>query len=461
MLHKYKLNIRGKKMARLFGTDGVRGIANIELDSILAYNLGRYGAYVLTEETHHKPRIAVGKDTRVSGDMLEAALVAGICSMGAEAVVLGVIPTPAVAYLTRNLNLDAGIMISASHNPFEYNGIKFFDGQGFKLSDELEDKIERLIKENGLKYPIGAEIGHRTDDRQSQREYIDFLKTTMSIDLSGIKVVCDCANGAAYETGPAVLRELGAEVHVIHDKPNGININVNCGSTHPEGLAKKVKELGAHVGLAFDGDADRLIAVDENGEIVHGDFMLAIFAKYLKSKNSLKKDTIVGTVMSNMGLDIAMRKEGVNLIHAKVGDRYVLEEMQKGGYVVGGEQSGHIIFLEHNTTGDGILTALQLLTVIKDTGESLSKLASIVTELPQVLINAKVANEKKNKYMDNKDVADAIFAIEKKMDGNGRVLIRPSGTEPLVRVMLEGENQDEINLYARDLADLIQNRLGV
>lgn len=448
-------------MARLFGTDGVRGIANIELDAVLAYNLGRYGAYVLTEATHHKPRIAVGKDTRISGDMLEAALVAGICSMGAEAVVLGVIPTPAVAYLTRNLNLDAGIMISASHNPFEYNGIKFFDGEGFKLSDELEDKIERLINENGLKYPTGTEIGHRTDDNQSQREYIDFLKTTTDVDLSGIKVVCDCANGAAFETGPAVLRELGAEVHVIHDKPNGININVNCGSTHPEGLAKKVKELGAHAGLAFDGDADRLIAVDENGEIVHGDFMLAIFAKYLKSKNTLKKDTIVGTVMSNMGLDIAMRKEGVNLIHAKVGDRYVLEEMQKGGYVVGGEQSGHIIFLEHNTTGDGILTALQLLTIVKDTGESLSKLASIVTELPQVLINAKVANDKKNKYMEDVEVASAIFDIEKKMNGNGRVLIRPSGTEPLVRVMLEGENQDEINIYARDLADLIQNRLGM
>lgn len=448
-------------MGRLFGTDGVRGIANKELDAVLAYNLGRYGAYVLTEATHHKPRIAVGMDTRISGDMLEAALVAGICSMGGEAVVLGVLPTPAVAYLTRNLNLDAGIMISASHNPFEYNGIKFFDGQGFKLSDELEDKIEMLVNENGLEYPVGSEIGHKTIDKESLREYIDFLKTTTHVDLTGIKVVCDCANGAAFEAGPTVLRELGAEVIVIHDKPNGININVKCGSTHPADLQKKVVEHGAHAGMAFDGDADRLIAVDEKGEIVHGDFMLAIFAKFMKARNELKNNAVVGTVMSNMGLDIAMRRESVNFIKAPVGDRYVLEEMQKGDYIVGGEQSGHIIFLEHNTTGDGILTALKLLAIIKDTGKKLSELASIVKELPQVLINAKVTNEKKHSYMEDKEVAEAITKIEKKMDGNGRVLIRPSGTEPLVRVMLEGEDQEEINSLAKDLACLIERKLGI
>ena len=447
-------------MGRLFGTDGVRGIANEELDSVLAYNLGRYGAHVLTEATHHKPRIAVGMDTRISGDMLEAALVAGICSMGGEAVVLGILPTPAIAFLTRKLNLDAGIMISASHNPFEYNGIKFFDSKGFKLSDELEDKIENLIEKDGLEYPIGSEIGHKTIDRESLREYVDFLKTTAHIDLKGIKVVCDCANGAAFEAGPTVLRELGAEVVVIHNEPNGVNINVKCGSTYPEDLQKAVLEHKAHAGMAFDGDADRLIAVDEKGEIVNGDFMLAIFAKFMKSRNELKNNAIVGTVMSNMGLDIAMKREGIELIKAKVGDRYVLEEMQSGGYIIGGEQSGHIIFLEHNTTGDGILTALQLLMVIKKTGKPLSELASIVKELPQVLINAKVVNEKKHNYMEDKDVADAILQIEQKMDGNGRVLIRPSGTEPLVRVMLEGENIEEITLLAKDLSKLIESKLG-
>ena len=447
-------------MGRLFGTDGVRGIANKELDSVLAYNLGRYGAHVLTEAIHHKPRIAVGMDTRISGDMLEAALVAGICSMGGEAVVLGILPTPAIAYLTRNLNLDAGIMISASHNPFEYNGIKFFDSKGFKLSDKLEDRIENLIGKNGLEYPIGSEIGHKTIDRESLREYVDFLKTTAHIDLKGIKVVCDCANGAAFEAGPTVLRELGAEVIVIHNQPNGVNINVKCGSTHPKDLQKSVLEHKAHAGMAFDGDADRLIAVDEKGGIVNGDFMLAIFAKFMKSRNELKNNAIVGTVMSNMGLDIAMKREGIELIKAKVGDRYVLEEMQSGGYIVGGEQSGHIIFLEHNTTGDGILTALQLLTVIKETGKPLSELASIVKELPQVLINAKVVNEKKLNYMEDKDVAEAILKIEQKMDGNGRVLIRPSGTEPLVRVMLEGENIEEITLLAKDLSKLIESKLG-
>ncbi len=449
-------------MGRLFGTDGVRGIANKELDSELAFNLGRIGAYVLTEETHHKPRIAVGKDTRVSGDMLEAALIAGICSMGAEAVVLGVQPTPAVAYLTRHLGLDAGIVISASHNPFEYNGIKFFDNKGYKLSDELEDRIESLLASphDKIANPVGAEIGKKVEIDNAVHGYIDFLKKTIDVNLRGMKIAVDCANGAAYIAAPSVLADLGAEIVVIHNKPDGKNINVDSGSTHPSRLQKLVVDTGAHVGLAFDGDADRLIAVDNKGRLVSGDHMLAIFAKHLKAKGKLSKDTIVGTVMSNMGLDIALKKEKCGLVKTAVGDRYVLEEMIKNGYNIGGEQSGHIIFLDHNTTGDGLLTALQLLAVVKESGKKLSDLASIMTELPQVLVNAKVKNENKNKYMEDREIAAMIANLEEKLDGCGRVLIRPSGTEPLVRVMLEGENETEIKEDASRLAKLIESKMS-
>lgn len=449
-------------MGRLFGTDGVRGIANKELDSELAFNLGRIGAYVLTEETHHKPRIAVGKDTRISGDMLEAALIAGICSMGAEAVVLGVQPTPAVAYLTRHLGLDAGIVISASHNPFEYNGIKFFDNKGYKLSDELEDRIESLLKspQNEIANPVGENIGKKVEIDNAVHAYIDFLKKTIDVNLRGLKIAVDCANGASYIAAPSVLADLGAEIVVISNKPDGKNINVDCGSTHPSGLQKLVLDTGSHVGLAFDGDADRLIAVDNKGRLVSGDHMLAIFAKHLKEKGKLSKDTIVGTVMSNMGLDIALRKEKCNLVKTAVGDRYVLEEMIKNGYNIGGEQSGHIIFLDHNTTGDGLLTALQLLAVVKESGKKLSDLTSIMTVLPQVLVNAKVKNENKNKYMKDKEIADTIADLEEKLDGCGRVLIRPSGTEPLVRVMLEGENEVEIKEDATRLAKLIESKMA-
>lgn len=449
-------------MGRLFGTDGVRGIANKELDSLLAFSLGRIGAYVLTEETHHKPRIAVGKDTRISGDMLESALVAGICSMGAEAVVLGVQPTPAVAYLTRHLGLDAGVVISASHNPFEYNGIKFFDSNGYKLSDELEDKIEALLKnpENGIANPTGAEIGKKVEIDNAVHAYIDFLKKTIDTNMRGLKIAVDCANGASYIAAPSVLADLGAEVVIINNKPDGKNINVKCGSTHPEELQKRVVESGAHIGLAFDGDADRLIAVDNRGQIVNGDHMLAIFAKYFKEKGTLKNDAVVGTVMSNMGLEIALRREKCRLIKAKVGDRYVLEEMMNNGYNIGGEQSGHIIFLDHNTTGDGLLTALQLLSIIKETGKKLSDLASIMTELPQVLVNARVKNQNKGKYMEDEEIVLMIEELESKLKDKGRVLIRPSGTEPLVRVMLEGENEAELKEAAVKLANLIERKMS-
>ncbi|HPL99346.1 MAG TPA: phosphoglucosamine mutase, partial [Bacillota bacterium] len=306
-------------MGRMFGTDGVRGIANKELSPALAFNLGRIGAYVLTEETHKKPRIAVGKDTRISGDMLEAALIAGICSMGAEAVSLGVLPTPAVAYLTRHMGLDAGVVISASHNPFEYNGIKFFNGEGYKLSDQLEDRIESLMlnPENGIAYPTGADIGKKVEVDNAVHGYVDFLKKTIDVNLRGLKIAVDCANGASYIAAPSVLADLGAEIAVINNKPDGKNINVKCGSTHPEGLQKLVVESGAHIGLAFDGDADRLIAVDNRGNIVNGDHMLAIFARHLKGKGILKRDTVVATVMSNMGLDIAMKREKCNLVKTK------------------------------------------------------------------------------------------------------------------------------------------------
>ncbi len=449
-------------MRRLFGTDGVRGIANKELDSELAFNLGRIGAYVLTEETHHKPRIAVGKDTRISGDMLEAALIAGICSMGAEAVVLGVLPTPAVAYLTRHLGLDAGIVISASHNPFEYNGIKFFDSKGYKLSDDIEDKIESYLSNTAVTIanPIAGDIGRKNEIDNAVHSYIDFLKKTIDVNLRGLKIAVDCANGAAYIAAPSILADLGAEIVVIDNKPDGKNINLNCGSTHPGNLQKLVIDTGADVGLAFDGDADRLIAVDNKGKLVNGDHILAICAKHMKEKGTLKNDTVVATVMSNLGFNIAMKQVKVNVARTTVGDRYVLEEMIKNDYNIGGEQSGHIIFLDHNTTGDGLLTALQLLAVVKESDKKLSELAAVMTELPQVLVNAKIKNENKSKYSEDAEIAQAIKEVEGKLKDKGRVLIRPSGTEPLVRVMLEGENKTEIQEDANRIAELIQNKLG-
>ena len=447
-------------MGRMFGTDGVRGIANTELTAITAYNLGRAGAYVLTEGTH-KPKILVGKDTRISGDMLEAALVAGILSVGAEAVILGVVPTPTVAHLTREYNADAGIMISASHNPVEYNGIKFFDNKGYKLPDELEDEIQRVIESDfeGVPSPTGHDLGKSTIGVGALDEYIEFAKSTIPVDLKGLKVALDCANGACYEAAVKTFRELGAEVYVINDNPDGTNINENCGSTHPEELMDYVVRKKCDLGFAFDGDADRCLAVDEKGNLINGDVVLTLCAKYLKDLGKLKDDTLVVTVMSNLGLDIACKREGIKTIKTKVGDRYVLEEMVKEGYVLGGEQSGHVIFLEYNTTGDGLVTALQVASIRKRSGKTLSELAGIMKELPQVLVNAKVPNEKKNIYLEDEEIIESIKNIEKSLNGVGRVLIRPSGTEPLVRVMLEGENQAEIDKMAHDLAELILSKI--
>ena len=447
-------------MGRMFGTEGVRGIANKELTSQMAYNLGRAGAYVLTEGAH-KPKILVGKDTRISGDMLEAALVAGILSVGAEAIILGVIPTPAVAHLTRKYGADAGVMISASHNPVEYNGIKFFDNKGYKLPDELEDEIQRVIESGfeGVPSPVGADIGSSQVEVGALDDYIDFAKETIAVNLKGLKVALDCANGAVYKAAVRAFRELGAEVYIINDNPDGTNINEKCGSTHPEELMDYVVRKGCQVGFAFDGDADRCLAVDEKGNLVNGDFILALCGKHLKEINRLKDDTVVVTVMSNLGLDIAFKEMGINCLKTKVGDRYVLEEMIKGNYVLGGEQSGHIIFSKYNSTGDGLVTALQIASIVKKNTKPLSELCSIMKELPQVLVNAVVPNEKKNIYLEDKEIVDEIHRIESVLDGRGRVLIRPSGTEPLVRVMLEGENQEEIDKLAHNLANMILEKV--
>ncbi|MCI8790054.1 MAG: phosphoglucosamine mutase [Lachnospiraceae bacterium] len=446
-------------MARLFGTDGVRGIANEELTPWMAMQLGQAGAYVLTRQKEHKPTIMVGCDTRISGDMLANALMAGACSVGANCVYVGVLPTPAVAYLTQKYKVDAGVVISASHNPVEFNGIKFFDGNGYKLPDELEDEIELLMKNNmqGVNFPTGTAVGkvkYRTDARE---EYINHAIQAVPMNLEGTKIVVDCAEGAAYYTSIEALKELGASVVAIHNSPDGTNINSNCGSTHMAELQARVVYEKAQVGLAFDGDADRLLAVDENGEIVDGDQIMAIVGNYMRNQGKLKKDTIVATVMSNLGFFLMGEKEGIAIEQTKVGDRYVLERMKEIGASLGGEQSGHIIFLDENTTGDGLLSALHLLQVMVDTGRSLSELAGIMEVLPQALVNAQVANHKKEKYMEYPVIAEAIRKLEETFAGEGRVLIRPSGTEPLVRVMIEGKDRQVIQREAEKLANLIQD----
>ena len=446
-------------MARLFGTDGVRGVANEELTPLLAMQLGQAGATVLTKENEHRPTIMVGCDTRISGDMLANALMAGICSVGANAVYVGVIPTPAVAYLTKKYKVEAGVVISASHNPVEFNGIKFFDGNGYKLPDSMEDEIEALIRNGmqGVEFPTGSRVGkikYRTDARE---EYINHAVQTVPVDLSGMKIVVDCAEGASYYTSVEALRELGATVVPIHNMPDGTNINANCGSTHMEELQARVVFEKADVGLAFDGDADRLLAVDENGEMVDGDQIMGIVGVHMRDQGKLKKDTIVATVMSNLGFFKMGEREHLNMEQTKVGDRYVLERMREIGASLGGEQSGHIIFLDENTTGDGLLSALHLLQVMVDTKKPLSELAKVMTVMPQALINAKVPNHKKDRYMEYPEIAGAIEELDRKFAGEGRVLIRPSGTEPKVRVMIEGKYQKMIEEEARKLADLIQN----
>lgn len=446
-------------MARLFGTDGVRGVANEELTPMLAMQLGQAGACVLTREHDHKPTIMVGCDTRISGDMLANALMAGACSVGANCVYVGVIPTPAVAYLTKKYKVDAGVVISASHNPVEFNGIKFFDGNGFKLPDELEDEIEAMIKNGmqGVKFPIGSGVGkikYRTDARE---EYINHAMRAVNVDLTGLKMVVDCAEGASFYTSVETFRELGGEVVAIHNNPDGTNINANCGSTHMEELQARVVYEKADLGLAFDGDADRLIAVDENGKIVDGDQIMAIVGTHMKTQGKLKKNTIVATIMSNLGFFLMGEKNGIKIEQTKVGDRYVLERMREIGASLGGEQSGHIIFLDENTTGDGLLSALHLLQVLVETGKSLSELSKVMEVLPQALVNASVPNHKKESFMEYPEIAEAIRKLNERFDGEGRVLIRPSGTEPMVRVMIEGKDQKLIDSEAEKLAALIQD----
>ena len=444
-------------MSRMFGTDGVRGDAGTELTIELAMKLGQAGAYVLTKEQAHQPTIIVGCDTRISGGMLANALMAGICSVGANAIYAGVVPTPAIAYLTRKHKVDAGVVISASHNPMEFNGIKFFNGEGYKLSDELEDEIEALILNHMKDVPIptGSAVGKIEYRFDIKEEYISFIKRKASVDLSGLKIVVDCAEGAAYYTSVKALRELGANLVAIHTQPDGSNINANCGSTHMEELKARVVYEKADVGIAFDGDADRMLAVDEMGNMVDGDQIMAIIGNHMKRQGTLKKDTIVVTVMTNLGFSLMGKREGIHIEKTKVGDRYVLEHMIEHGFNLGGEQSGHIIFLDDNTTGDGLLSALHLLKVMTDTKQKLSELAGVMEVLPQALVNAKVPNHKKEHYMDYTEIAEAVQELETKFNGEGRVLIRPSGTEPMVRVMIEGKDQAVIEKEAGKLAQLI------
>lgn len=448
-------------MQRLFGTDGVRGVAGTELSCQLAYDLGRAGAHVLTDGAHH-PKILVGRDTRISGQMLESALCAGICSTGATVLLVDVMPTPAIAYLTRKYNADAGVVISASHNPMEFNGIKFFNSNGYKLSDEIEDNIQSIIEGNcsQVEVAIGAHVGKVKNMNHAEDDYVDYLMSLNKIDLSGIKVAIDCANGAASNVAPKLFDRLNMDYVAIFDHPNGININENCGSTHMDSLKALVKDTQCDIGIAFDGDADRMLAVDENGELIDGDQILAICGKEMMKDNALKSNTIVATVMSNLGLSIFAKEHGINIETTKVGDRYVLENMVENGFNLGGEQSGHVIFFDDNTTGDGILAGMRLLEALAKNSCKASKLSGIMDRLPQVLVNVKVATEQKHSYKTDEEIVDSIKALDEKYEGKGRVLIRPSGTEPLVRVMIEGEDTQMIKNDAENLAKLIGEKLA-
>ncbi len=444
-------------MSRLFGTDGVRGVANVELTAELAFQLGKYGAYVLSKGKK-AATIVVGKDTRVSGYMLESALIAGIMSAGCTAYCVGVTPTPAIPHLIKHYHADAGVMISASHNPVQFNGIKFFSGTGFKLSDELEDEIEGLIS-GRIPYPQtigGTEVGRRVFHFEANHIYAQKVKSTGQYDFTGIKVAMDCANGASFEVSPSTLRELGCEVVVINNHPDGLNINRDCGSTHLDKVARLVKEVGAHIGIAYDGDADRMLAVDENGDEVDGDKIMVIIAAAKKQQNTLVNNTVVSTVMSNMGFDKALSSLDIQSVKTKVGDRYVLEAMVEGGHVIGGEQSGHVILLEHNTTGDGLLSSVMLIEAMRMSGKKMSELAQIMKVYPQVLKNTHVPNAEKYRILEHPEIKVAIEKVETALSGDGRLLIRPSGTEPLVRVMLEGPDQGTITAHCDYLIDVIE-----
>ncbi|AWB46091.1 phosphoglucosamine mutase [Paenibacillus sp. CAA11] len=445
-------------MGKYFGTDGVRGVANKELTAELAYRIGRAGGYVLTGQAS-KPKVVIGMDTRISGLMLESALVAGLLSIGANVVRLGVVSTPAVAYLTRILGADAGVMISASHNPVEDNGIKFFGSDGFKLSDETELQIEELLDKevDELPRPVGGDLGSVEVDEHSKLKYLEHLKSTITSSFAGLKIVLDCANGAAFELAPKLFRELGADVITLAAEPNGLNINDHCGSTHPEKLKEEVVRHGADLGLAFDGDADRLIAIDELGQEVDGDHILCICGEAMNRAGKLKESTIVTTVMSNIGFYKATEQLGLNTAKTAVGDRYVMAEMRKGGYNLGGEQSGHVIFLDYNTTGDGILTAIQLVDTLRKADKKLSELKQLMVQYPQVLVNVRVQD--KSKYNGNTAIAEAIASVEKTLGDNGRVLVRPSGTESLIRVMAEGPDKAELERYVADIAGVVEREL--
>ena len=443
-------------MGKLFGTDGVRGVFEKELTLDLAYQLGQAGATVLGAGSH-RAKIVIGMDTRISGTALETALTNGIMSVGGEVVRVGVLPTPAIAVITRDLEADAGIVISASHNPYEFNGIKFFNSQGFKLPDAIENEIENMILK---KREVQSKDGG-TERRLESPEtyYLNHIKKASSGDLTGLKVVIDCAHGASYAIAPEFFRSLGAEVVVIGNEPNGKNINNGCGSTHLEPLQRRVLAEKANIGIAFDGDADRCLAVDNAGNIIDGDKIMNLIGRKLKKQNALKKDTVVVTVMSNIGLDMALNEVNCKTIKTDVGDRYVLEAMIEGDYNLGGEQSGHLILLDYNTTGDGMLTALVLLELLRDESRDAKDLADLMAVYPQILVNARVENTRKKDYLNDEFIQKRIQEVETHFQGQGRVLIRPSGTEPLVRVMIEGENQEELTLIANDLATLIETRL--
>ncbi|MFM0792657.1 phosphoglucosamine mutase [Streptococcus suis] len=448
-------------MGKYFGTDGVRGEANVELTPELAFKLGRFGGYVLSQHETEVPRVFVARDTRISGQMLEAALIAGLLSVGIHVYKLGVLATPGVAHLVKTEKASAGVMISASHNPAQDNGIKFFAGDGFKLDDALEAEIEALLdaEEDTLPRPSAKGLGDVVDYPEGLRKYESFLVST-GIQLEGMKVALDTANGAASTSARQIFADLGADLTVMAEKPDGLNINEGVGSTHPEKLQELVKETGSQIGLAFDGDSDRLIAVDENGDLVDGDRIMYIVGKYLAEKGLLAKNTIVTTVMSNLGFHKALDREGIEKAVTAVGDRYVVEEMRKEGYNVGGEQSGHVILMDYNTTGDGQLTAVQLTKIMKETGKQLSELAAEVTIYPQKLVNIRVENSMKDKAMEVPAIAAIIEKMEAEMAGNGRILVRPSGTEPLLRVMAEAPTDTEVDYFVDTIADVVRAEIG-
>lgn len=454
-------------MRKYFGTDGIRRIANTELTPELVFKVAKAGAYVLSKHTDHAPTILIGRDTRISGTLIESAMVAGFLSYGANVKLLGVIPTPAVAYLTRKLNADASVVISASHNTYEFNGIKFFSNKGMKISDNLEEEIEEVMESGKLEEltAVNEKIGVSEYCLDLMDEYVYFFRKHFDDEISAVLkedfvVGIDTANGATYQVAEKVFKALGINYKIINHSPDGVNINENCGSTHMEGLRKFVVENNLSLGIAYDGDGDRCLAMDEKGNMIDGDKLLAIISNTLRRKGKLNKDTIVATVMSNLGLNKYTRDNGLELLQTKVGDRYVLEEMLKDGYNLGGEQSGHVILLDYNPTGDGILTSLMLILSILEEGKKASEIASIVKLYPQILINAKVNSDKKYDYEKDEEIKEAIDKLEKEFAGNGRVLIRPSGTEPLVRVMIEGEDQEYITKKAREIADLIEKKLA-